>query len=139
VRAVRTRDYLYIRNFRPDRWPAGDPQLVFSVGPFGDIDGGPSKTEVLGRRDDRFFDLATAKRPAEELYDLRLDPGQLVNIADRAPYSRVRNQLRATLQEWMRQTADPRATTDDDRWDKYPYYGGPAAAEPVRGATSARR
>jgi N-sulfoglucosamine sulfohydrolase len=139
VRAVRTRDYLYIRNLRPDRWPAGDPQLYFSVGPFGDIDGGPSKTEVLGRRADRFFSLATAKRPAEELYDLPLDPWQLANIADRAPYSRVRNQLRATLQEWMRKTGDPRATTDDDRWDKYPYYGGPAAAEPVRGAAPTRR
>ncbi|MFV2067674.1 MAG: sulfatase, partial [Pirellulales bacterium] len=25
-RAIRTRDYLYIRNFRPERWPAGAPQ-----------------------------------------------------------------------------------------------------------------
>ena len=29
VRAVRTNDYLYVRNFRPDRWPAGDPELYF--------------------------------------------------------------------------------------------------------------
>ena len=27
VRAVRTDDWLYIRNFRPDRWPAGDPEM----------------------------------------------------------------------------------------------------------------
>ena len=39
--AIRTKDYLYISNFRPDRWPAGDPQLDVAVGPFGDIDGGP--------------------------------------------------------------------------------------------------
>lgn len=26
VRAIRMNDYLYIRNFRADRWPAGDPQ-----------------------------------------------------------------------------------------------------------------
>ncbi|MHC4995985.1 MAG: sulfatase family protein, partial [Planctomycetota bacterium] len=26
-RAIRTRDYLYIRNYEPDRWPAGDPPL----------------------------------------------------------------------------------------------------------------
>src|SRR4029453_2165771 len=25
-RAVRTRKYLYIRNLRPERWPAGDPR-----------------------------------------------------------------------------------------------------------------
>lgn len=132
VRAVRTRDYLYVRNFRADRWPAGDPKLYVSVGPFGDIDGGPTKAELLERRDDRLFNLATAKRPAEELYDLRSDPWQIENVVDRAPHARVRKQLRATLQEWMRKTGDPRATSDDDRWDKYPYYGGPAAVEPVR-------
>merc|ERR1739848_930842 len=25
MRAVRTKDYLYIRNFKPERWPMGDP------------------------------------------------------------------------------------------------------------------
>src|SRR5262249_2574460 len=39
VRAVRTKDFLYVRNFRPDRWPAGDPEMYFAVGDFGDIDG----------------------------------------------------------------------------------------------------
>ena len=49
VRAVRTDEWLYIRNFRPDRWPAGDPEMYFSVGPYGDIDGGP--VEVAAARD----------------------------------------------------------------------------------------
>jgi hypothetical protein len=39
----------------------------------------------------------------------------------------------------LRKTGDPRATQDDDRWDKYPYFGGAAATEPVRGAGAARR
>lgn len=132
VRAVRTDDWLYIRNVRPDRWPAGDPEMVFSVGPYGDIDGGMSKTLLLGRRNDpaiaRFFGLATAKRPAEELYDLRADPGQLNNVANDPKRSAIKAQLRRTLDEWMRTTGDPRATTDDDRWDRYPYYGQPAKA-----------
>jgi arylsulfatase A-like enzyme len=39
VRAVRTREFLYIRNLRPDRWPAGDPDVFFIHGrPFGDVD-----------------------------------------------------------------------------------------------------
>jgi arylsulfatase A-like enzyme len=130
VRAVRTRDFLYIRNFRPDRWPAGDPALVFSVGPFGDIDGGPAKDILLSRRDDpairRFFELATAKRPAEELYDLRTDPGQVVNVAGQTSYEEARKSLRQSLDDWMRRTGDPRATSDDDRWDQYPYFGAPA-------------
>ena len=131
VRAVRTRDFLYIRNFRPDRWPAGDPEQYFSVGPFGDIDNGPTKALMLdSHRDDpaiaRFFELATAKRPAEELYDLRRDPWQVKNVADDRRHARVKNELRAALDRWMRQTGDARAKSDADPWDRYPYYGQPA-------------
>jgi arylsulfatase A-like enzyme len=129
ARAVRTERFLYIRNFRPDRWPAGDPEMYFAVGPFGDIDGGPSKDLLLERRNDpaiaRFFGLATAKRPAEELYDLRSDPGQLENVAAKSEYARDKAALKAMLEKWMRDTQDPRSSHDDDRWDKYPYYGNP--------------
>jgi hypothetical protein len=34
--------------------------------------------------------------------------------------------LRAELDRWLRETADPRAAGDDDRWDRYPYVGSPA-------------
>ena len=133
VRAIRTADFLYIRNYRPDRWPAGDPELHFAVGPFGDIDGGPTKSLLLGRREDasirRFFSLATGKRPAQELYDLRKDPDQLVNVAGTAAYADVLQRLRRDLETWQRSTDDPRVAADDDRWDKYPYYGGPAKSE----------
>jgi len=129
VRAVRTKDYLYIRNFRPDRWPAGDPEMYFAVGDFGDIDGGPSKDLLISRRNDpavaKYFKLATDKRPAEEFYDLRKDAGQLYNVAERAEYAKAKKRLRAALDKWMRETGDPRATTDDDRWDRYPYFGNP--------------
>lgn len=129
-RAIRTHEYLYIRNFRPDRWPAGDPELYHSVGPFGDCDEGPTKRYILERRDDpkfaRYFELCFGKRPAEELYDLRKDPHQMVNVAGRKEYADIQVRLRARLEEWMKQTADPRATVDDDRWDRYPYFGAPA-------------
>jgi arylsulfatase A-like enzyme len=127
VRAIRTNDYLYIRNFRPDRWPAGDPEQYFAVGPFGDIDGGPTKSLLLDRRTDpafaSLFQLATAKRPAEELYDLRRDPQQLVNVAGQAAHRDAQQRLRLELERWLRETRDPRATVDDDRWDRFPYYG----------------
>jgi N-sulfoglucosamine sulfohydrolase len=129
ARAVRTERFLYIRNFRPDRWPAGDPEMYFAVGPFGDIDGGPSKDLLLERRNDpatmRFFELATAKRAAEELYDLKKDPDQLQNVAGQREYESDQKQLKAMLEEWMRDTHDPRISQDDDRWDEYPYYGNP--------------
>jgi arylsulfatase A-like enzyme len=130
ARAIRTDEFLYIRNYRPDRWPAGDPQQYVAVGPFGDIDGGPSKTLLLDRRNEdaisRYFDLATAKRPAEELFDLKKDPNQLINVAGNAAYAKVLERLRTDLTAWQRDTRDPRVSQDDDRWDKYPYFGAPA-------------
>jgi N-sulfoglucosamine sulfohydrolase len=130
ARAVRTKDFLYIRNLRPDRWPAGDPEVYVAVGDFGDIDGGPSKDVLLAGKSDpaiaRYFELATAKRPAEELYDLRKDPHQLDNVAAKPEYASAKRGLRTALDKWMRDTGDPRSTTDDDRWDKYPYFGAAA-------------
>ena len=128
-RAVRTRTHLYIRNLRPDRWPAGDPALYHSVGPFGDIDEGPTKQVLLagGASVERFRAHAMDKRPAEELYDVLADPGQLKNLAADPAHAALRQRLRDRLDAWMRDTRDPRATADDDRFDRYPFYGPPAA------------
>jgi hypothetical protein len=36
---VLTRDHLYVRDLRPERSPAGDPDVFFIHGrPFGDVD-----------------------------------------------------------------------------------------------------
>ena len=74
----------------------------------------------------RYFNLATAKRPGDELFDLKKDPDQLINVAGDPAYARVLERLRAELTAWQRDTRDPRVTEDDDRWDKYPYFGEPA-------------
>jgi len=129
ARAVRSRDWLYIRNFRPDRWPAGDPRHWYAVGPFGDIDTGPTKEAVLkteGMPDlGRFFALACGKRPPEELYDLKNDPDQIENLAGRSNYAAKLSELRKVLHDWMKQTGDPRLDDGDDRFDKMPYFGPP--------------
>jgi arylsulfatase A-like enzyme len=133
-RAVRTRQFLYVRNFHPERWPAGDPELWKAVGPFGDIDGGPTKDVLLAGKDDpkwaKLFALACGKRPAEELYDLAKDPYQMNNVIDRAEYAADRKELREELDRWMKDTGDPRAAGEDDRWDRYPYYGPPPRKQP---------
>jgi arylsulfatase A-like enzyme len=130
-RAIRTAKYLYIRNLRPDRWPAGDPEMYQAVGPFGDVDPSPTKDLILARRDDRdviaSFRLAFEKRPAEELYDLAHDPMELKNVADHEGYALAKAELRAALDRWMEETADPRVDPDDDRFDHYPYVGPPAS------------
>jgi len=127
-RAIRTRDFLYIGNFRPDLWPAGDPELHFAVGPFGDVDASPTKELILNRRAEpafaKYFQLGFAKRPAVELYDLRADPWQVRNVAGQLNMKATEKELRARLDAWMKATADPRwQNADDDRWDRYRYYG----------------
>jgi N-sulfoglucosamine sulfohydrolase len=131
-RALRTYDYLYIRNFQPDRWPAGDPvsggEPFYPNRGYGDIDDSPTKTCLREHREEpgvkRLFELAVAKRPAEELYDLQKDRDQLCNVADDPSYAETKKDLAARLMAELRTTNDPRAVGAGDAFDRYPYYGG---------------
>jgi hypothetical protein len=128
MRAVRTRDFLYIRNVRPDRWPAGDPDNLFLHGrPFGDVDTIATKDFLLAHQKDDlgrpFFARIFGKRPLEELYDLRKDPHQLSNVAANPTYAAELAAHRARVDAWMRDTHDPRLDPAYDAWDKFPYYG----------------
>lgn len=128
IRGIRTKDFLFLWNLRPDRWPAGDPKVYYAVGDYGDVDDSRAKEFILARATEpamkKFFDLNFGKRPTVELFDLRKDPGQLVNVAGRPEYSAVEKELRARVERWMRDTADPRVDPKNDAWDKYPYFGG---------------
>ena len=131
MRAIRTHDYLYIKNFRPDRWPAGTPNYERAFVPgtwLGDVDNGPTKFYMVDHRDQddlhrRLYDLAFAKRPAGELYDLGTDPDQLQNVADDPDYLSIREQLSEQLLRELRLTLDPRVLGGGDQIDAYPYYG----------------
>jgi arylsulfatase A-like enzyme len=126
MRGIRTREFLYLRNVRPDRWPVGDPEYYWSVGEFGDVDYTPTKRLLLANADDtelaRYFQSIFAKRPAEELYDLLKDPGQVHNVAADPAYAGQLKRLRERVTQWMQATGDPRAQGDTDFWDRAPYY-----------------
>jgi uncharacterized sulfatase len=128
-RAIRTADFLYILNHQPNRWPAGDPDASVCARniPFGEVDGSPTKQLLMDNVDragfHRFYELAFAKRPGEELYDLKNDPGQLRNLATRPDFAETRKRLRNAIQRHLTKTKDPRALGLDAPWDYYPYYG----------------
>lgn len=132
MRSIRTSDYLYIRNLRPDRWPAGTPHwetATIDGAWLGDCDNGPTKSYMVEYQDRdpdhrRLYDLSFAKRPAEELYDLAKDPDQLTNVAADPLYASVKAQLWSRLEKELRATNDPRVTGDGDHLEAYPYYGG---------------
>lgn len=153
-RAVRTKDLLYVRNFKPDRWPMGDPvNLTESSAPsvdalrtntdvtFRDLDASPTKAWLVTHRNDpeakRYYDWAFAKRPAEELYDLATDPDQVRNIADDPAFTRRKRELAERLERVMRGTHDPRL---EDAFDRPPYVeANPAAGRPRGGNANPRR
>lgn len=125
-RAVRTTDYLYIRNFEPERWPAGDPTAHQSVGQYGDIDNSITKFLMLDMQGDpdmgHYFNRTFAKRPSEELYAVKTDPYNLVNLADSEEYQTVKAQLSKSLDQFMQETNDIRAIKPNTiYWDTVEY------------------
>jgi arylsulfatase A-like enzyme len=128
-RAIRTRDFLYIRNYHPERWPAGVRRHPERGRVFADCDNGPTKAWMVEHEDDpggkRLCALAFGRRPAEELYDLRRDPDELRNVAAQPDYAAVREALADRLQRELQVTGDPRAFGRGDRFERFPYYGGP--------------
>ncbi len=125
-RAYRTKDYLYIRNYDYNNWPAGDPPL------YGDIDAHmlqypcPTKMEMLVNKHEEkmkpLFELSFGKRPAEELYDLNKDPHQMNNIAQASESRKVLKELSSKLTEHLKETGDPRELGGEMKWINADYF-----------------
>ena len=128
-RAIRTADFMYIYNFEPTRWPSGSPDASVCARalPYGEIDSSPTKTFMMENRHTHgIADLAHISfgmRPAEELYDLKKDPEQMVNLAGTRGYESAREKLREQLFARLKETKDPRVVGGKVDWDYYPYYG----------------
>ena len=134
-RAMRTHDYLYIRNFRQERWPAGAPQKFNDDGSlepmhmaYHDIDNA-STNFVITRRDDpafeKYFHLAVDKRPAEELFDIKEDPACLNNLASVAEHQETLRNMRRQMGAYLMATDDPRVTGNGDIFETYERLRGP--------------
>lgn len=134
VRTLITKDFHYLRNFKPDRWPAGDLAVgeppdfaklaANTFAAFSDCDAGPTKAFLVLHRDEPavkpFYERAFGKRPARELYDLRVDPFELKNLAEDPAYADTVKQLDARLLARLKATGDPRAAGGGDEFDGYP-------------------
>lgn len=131
-RAIRTDDYLYIRNYASDRWPAGTPHYETAYKKnawLGDCDNGPTKSYLWINKDEtpamsHFYSLNFGKRPAEELYRVSDDPDQVVNLAANPSYAKIKQELSERLTAALSNLDDPRETSKDVLFDDYPYIGG---------------
>jgi len=115
MRSMRTAEFLYIKNYAPDRWPTGGAFLSSNKTAHGDIDAAPTKEVLLGptaaTRFPKQVEWCLAKRPAEELYEVGPDPGQVKNLAGDARYAGQRDEMRARLKGYLEETGDPRAAS----------------------------
>ena len=89
-RTIRTRAWRYVRRY-------GERLLPVAA----NTDDGPSK--------DVWLRAGWLERPVEreQLYDVTLDPGELVNRVDDPACAAILSDLRARLERWMQETDDP--------------------------------
>jgi len=117
VRALRTPEWLYVRNYEPARWPAGNPETGFR-----NVDAGPTK-DLLQSATGRFHDLSFGKRPGEELYRIDKDSACLENLAAAPEHADLKQRLQAEMEQSLRTDNDPRILGNGAIFDTYPYFG----------------
>ena len=115
ARGIRMGQYLLIKNFAPDRWPCGDPDLGLL-----DTDGSPTKTllEDLGQ-DDPYWQHSFGKRQSEQLFDVSSDPDCVKNLIDDPGHAEDATKLRQTLMAELERQQDPRILGTGDSFDQY--------------------
>ena len=101
IRAIRTQNFKYIRNYLPDvpylqpqyrdRWPL--TKEYKALGKAGKL----TKAQMLFLAD---------KRPPEELYDLRVDPDEINNLANNPDYRDDLVRLSGMLDLWIESSGD---------------------------------
>lgn len=120
VRGIVSGDLFYLRNFEPERWPAGNPETGYL-----NTDGSPTKTEVLKTRTDpessHFWELSFGKRSEEELYDLQADRECLHNLAEDPEWVDRKEELRRQMEKELQAQGDPRMDGRGHIFDEYIY------------------
>lgn len=141
-RSLRERDFIYIINFEPDRWPMGDPKGLDDLSApapdyetlasdtmvaYRDLDASPTKAWMIHHREEHdvepLYQLAFGKRPREELYDLGKDPDYMHNVAADPLYASVRARMAKRLLAILAEQNDPRLTEQPCRYEYEPYAG----------------
>ena len=122
VRAILEGNYFYSHNFKPERWPAGNPETGYL-----NTDGSPTKTEILNLNrlgeNESYWNYAFGKRAQEELYDVKKDPQCLENLANKEEFFKIKKDLKDKLMNDLIEQGDPRVMGKGDIFDQYPYSG----------------
>lgn len=121
IRGIVSDEYLYLYNYDISLWPAGNPEIGYL-----DIDGSPTKTEVLRLfrtgEDDRYWKLSMGKRESnEEFYHLAGDDECMINLASDPEFSELKQKMKARMEEMLIEQEDPRMFGNGDVFNSYGY------------------
>ncbi len=118
IRGIVTSEHLYLRNYEPTRWPAGNPETGYL-----DTDGSPTKSLILelGRvnRADRYWQMNFGLRPADELYDLKSDSDCVRNLVGESAHTDLVTELRERMESELKSQNDPRMFGKGEIFDQY--------------------
>jgi hypothetical protein len=120
VRGVINGGFLYLKNYKPGRWPSGNPETGYL-----NCDGSPTKSMILIMRrtgiTSDYWNLSFGMRGDEELYNIASDPECMNNLINNAGYNNIRQNLQALLYDELIKQNDPRTLGNGDIFDRYPY------------------
>jgi N-sulfoglucosamine sulfohydrolase len=122
VRGILKGDYLYLHNYKTDRWPIGNPETGYL-----NTDGSPTKSYILDTRrqqgDLKYWQWNFGKRVDEELYNIKKDPYCMANLVEDAPLSSMKADMRKLMIAKLTEQGDPRILGNGDIFDQYEYAG----------------
>ncbi len=120
IRGIVTEQYIYLHNFKPDRWPAGNPETGYL-----NTDGSPTKTLILNSRKNpemrHFWEESFGRRPQEELYQISKDAACMHNLAIDPEHVGIMGSLKNQLFDELQEQGDPRMFGKGHVFDEYQY------------------
>ena len=120
VRGIIKNDHLFLINFKPERWPHGNPETGYLT-----TDGSPTKTFILNHKNvsghEKFFQWSFGLRPLEELYNIKDDPFCINNLIGSEGSDKMARLLKEALFRKLKEQEDPRVFGKGDIFDNYQY------------------
>jgi N-sulfoglucosamine sulfohydrolase len=101
-RAVRSRDFKYIRNDRQDVQFYGDVPFRDNIATMREL----RRRNADGTLTPLQGSYFAVPRPPEELYDLRTDPDEIRNLADDPRFARQKRRMIQALDRWQAEAPD---------------------------------
>jgi arylsulfatase A-like enzyme len=117
IRGIISDNFVFLKNFKPDRWPTGMPETGYL-----DCDGGPTKTLILdafNSESHQLWRLSFGKRAGNEFYNLKKDPDCMENIADKEDSKTDQLFWSDLLMKKLKEQEDPRVVGNGDVFDSY--------------------